>query len=119
MITLNNYETGETIRAATIAEYEASRAAAETDGGAGVIVVDGVSCFVDGEVTPPKLPRQLHAAYDWTAAAGELGELRNLAGQSLAAYCRDSAKNCTDNGDGDVSESDLVDLHDWLMQGGR
>lgn len=51
MATLNNYKTGETIRAATIAEHEASRAAAETDGGAGVIVVDGVSCYVDGEIT--------------------------------------------------------------------
>ena len=64
----------------------------------------------------PKLPKHLHAAYDWTDAASELSELRELTGESLAAYCRDSAKNCSDNGDGDVSESDLVDLHDWLAQ---
>jgi len=45
--TLRNYKTGEAIRPATEAEKIASEAAAERDGGAGVIVVDGVSCYVD------------------------------------------------------------------------
>lgn len=44
--TLMNYATGEEIREATADELAASIAAAETDGGAGVIEVDGVSCYV-------------------------------------------------------------------------
>jgi hypothetical protein len=43
---LVDYRTGETIRKASVAELRASRAAAATDGGAGVINVDGVSCYV-------------------------------------------------------------------------
>lgn len=46
MATLMNYETAEEIREATAEELAASIAAAETDGGAGVIEVDGVSCYV-------------------------------------------------------------------------
>ena len=45
--TLRNYKTGEAIRPATEAEKIASESAAERDGGSGVIVVDGVSCYVD------------------------------------------------------------------------
>jgi hypothetical protein len=45
--TLNNYKTGEVIRPATADEAQASAAAAERDGGAGVIEVDGVACFVE------------------------------------------------------------------------
>ena len=41
------YSTGTTVRAATESERAASIAAAEHDGGAGVIIVDGVSCYVD------------------------------------------------------------------------
>ena len=44
---LHNYTTGEFIRIATAGEQAASIAAAETDGGSGVIVVDGVSCYVE------------------------------------------------------------------------
>lgn len=44
--TLTNYETGEAIRPATAEELAASIEAAKTDGGAGVIEVDGVSCYV-------------------------------------------------------------------------
>jgi len=40
------YSTGATVRAATEAERDASIAAAEHDGGSGVIIVDGVSCYV-------------------------------------------------------------------------
>jgi len=45
--TLKNYATGQTIRPATQAEQRASAQAAESDGGAGVIVVDGVACYVE------------------------------------------------------------------------
>lgn len=44
--TLCNYRTGDAIRAATAAEREESMSAAASDGGAGVIVVEGVSCYV-------------------------------------------------------------------------
>jgi len=43
---LIDYRTDEFIRKATQAEYEASVDAAEHDGGAGVIEVDGRSCYV-------------------------------------------------------------------------
>ena len=43
--TLYDYKTGEAIRSATAAELAASIKAAKTDGGAGVIVVDGRSCY--------------------------------------------------------------------------
>lgn len=43
---LINYRTNEIIRAATDAEAEASIEQAEHDGGAGVIDVDGVPCYV-------------------------------------------------------------------------
>lgn len=45
--TLRNYKTGTVIRPATTEEAEASRKAAERDGGTGVIEVDGVSCYVE------------------------------------------------------------------------
>jgi len=43
---LMSYSTASYIRPATEAERDASRAAADHDGGAGVIDVDGVSCYV-------------------------------------------------------------------------
>jgi hypothetical protein len=43
---LHNYATGAYLRPATVAERDASAAAAEVDGGAGVILVGGVSCYV-------------------------------------------------------------------------
>jgi hypothetical protein len=46
---LCSYETGETLRRATIPEQAASRAAARTDGGRGVFLVDGVKCYVEDE----------------------------------------------------------------------
>ena len=45
---LCSYQTGEGIRRATREELIASLAAASRDGGAGVIVVDGRSCYVEG-----------------------------------------------------------------------
>lgn len=44
--TLRDYQTGEAIRPATLAELAASIEATRDDGGAGVIVVDGRSCYV-------------------------------------------------------------------------
>lgn len=43
---LVDYRTNETIRAATTEEQEESREQAKRDGGAGVISVDGRSCYV-------------------------------------------------------------------------
>jgi len=47
---LCNYTTGNVIRTATATEYRASLEAARVDGGAGVIEVDGESCYVEGDV---------------------------------------------------------------------
>jgi len=44
--TLYDYKNGEPIRPATATETAASYEAARYDGGAGVIEVDGVSCYV-------------------------------------------------------------------------
>ena len=46
---LHNYETGEFIRPATTDELRLSIDASTRDGGAGVITVDGVRCYVIGE----------------------------------------------------------------------
>ncbi len=43
---LHDYKTGDCIRAATAGELAASIDAAKTDGGAGVIAVEGRSCYV-------------------------------------------------------------------------
>lgn len=64
--------------------------------------------------TKKKLPADLHDAYAWTEAAGELGELSKLTGDDLTRYCAESAANCVSNGDGSVTEEDLESLHDWL-----
>ncbi len=45
--TLRNYQTGDVIRPATAEERAASIAASELDGGAGVIEIGGLSCYVD------------------------------------------------------------------------
>jgi hypothetical protein len=44
---LRDYETGSYLRPATEAEQKASRDAAESDGGAGVIEVGGRGCYVE------------------------------------------------------------------------
>ena len=66
-----------------------------------------------------KLPEELHDAYEWTRAAGELDELRDLSGEALDAYCKESEENCRENGDGSVTASDLDSLHAWLIAHGR
>lgn len=52
MATLNTYDTNEIIREATEAERAASAKAAQIDGGAGVITIDGERCFVQEEESP-------------------------------------------------------------------
>lgn len=49
MANLRNYGTAEVIREATLEEMALSVEAAEMDGGAGVIDVEGTSCYVDGD----------------------------------------------------------------------
>jgi hypothetical protein len=44
---LRDYNTGSYLRPATAGEQKASRDAAESDGGAGVIEIDGQSCYVE------------------------------------------------------------------------
>jgi hypothetical protein len=44
---LMRYSDATTIRAATADELEASIDAARRDGGAGVIIVDGIRCYVE------------------------------------------------------------------------
>ena len=46
MRTLVNYQTGDEIRQATTEEEAESIEAATQDGGAGVIEVDGIKCYV-------------------------------------------------------------------------
>lgn len=46
MATLHDYRTGEVLREAAADELAASIDAAERDGGAGVIEVDGRTCYV-------------------------------------------------------------------------
>lgn len=47
---LHNYETGNFIRMATLQELKDSIDASHRDGHIGVITVDGVSCYVTGEI---------------------------------------------------------------------
>jgi hypothetical protein len=63
------------------------------------------------------LPNDLRAAYAWTAAAGELGQLSELRGDDLEAYVLDSAENAREHGDDEVLSSDLRELADWLRSG--
>lgn len=59
-------------------------------------------------------PAHLAPAYRWTDAAGELAELARLRDGPLATYASDSASNAREHGVHDVSESDLLDLAEWL-----
>lgn len=69
-MTLTDYNTAETVRAATIEEWAQSILAAERDGGAGVIRVDGISVYVEGE--PSDLVERIEALATEAAAAGDL-----------------------------------------------
>jgi len=44
---LCNYQTGSDMRRATVAEASESIRAAADDGGCGVIIIDGIACYVD------------------------------------------------------------------------
>jgi hypothetical protein len=48
-MTLTDYYTAAAIRPATIEEWAESTAAAKRDGGAGAILVDGVTVYVQGD----------------------------------------------------------------------
>ena len=43
---LHDYQTGDALRLATEDELRSSISAAQEDGGAGVIIIDGRACFV-------------------------------------------------------------------------
>ena len=67
------------------------------------------------------LPAGLHAAYNWTEAAGELDELRLLADwpAALASYATASAENAAEadsdlGTEPDVFVADIVALSEWL-----
>ena len=69
----------------------------------------------------PHLPKALHAAYNWTEAAGELDELRLLADWpgALASYATASAENAAEadldlGTEPDVFVADIVALSEWL-----
>ena len=61
------------------------------------------------------LPKHLHAAYDWTAAAGELEKLSGLHDRRLASYARESEANARQNDVTDVHASDIKELATWLQ----
>ena len=66
----------------------------------------------------PHCPKHLHAAYEWTEAAGELLELRDATGDALLAYCRESADNSREHAlhpHDVVTADELEALHDWLV----
>ena len=67
------------------------------------------------------LPQALHAAYDWTDAAGELDELRSLAEWpgALAMYATASEENAAEadldlGTEPNVFATDIVALAEWL-----
>ena len=67
------------------------------------------------------LPQALHAAYEWTEAAGELDELRLLADWpgALASYATASAENAAEadldlGTEPDVFAANIVALSEWL-----
>ena len=60
------------------------------------------------------LPSHLHVAYDWTAAAGELEELRTT--RAWRRYARESVANADAHDQQDVTESDLLALRAWLRE---
>jgi hypothetical protein len=96
--TLVNYQTNETIRAATREEMIRSIEQAKRDGGAGVISVDGVSCFVLGgsprrQSIGAKLPDATPTNYERAEAMAH--RYRNLAERegSRHAACRQIAED--------------------------
>lgn len=60
------------------------------------------------------LPVDLHDAYAWTEAAGELETLASLTGEELVEYAIESAHNAWDHGEHDVFPLHLRDLATWL-----
>lgn len=66
---LHNYETGDFIRVAILDEYKLSVAASKIDGGAGVITVDGVRCYVEGEPDTTEATETTETAANGAASA--------------------------------------------------
>jgi hypothetical protein len=68
-------------------------------------------------MTATALPKHLCTAYDWTAAAGELNELRGLSGDELDRYVIESVQNhdAESEHEGGLTASDLLELRDWLV----
>lgn len=85
MANLISYDTNEILRAATEAEAVLSAEASRLDGGAGVIKVDGVRCYVEIDAVPAHTIRALR---DEAAAAGDASLVevceRALAGDGVA-----------------------------------
>lgn len=63
-----------------------------------------------------KLPESLFAAFEWTAAAAELAELRDATGPALDAYVAASVANARQHDTSDVDGGDLRDLAEWLRE---
>ena len=59
---LMRYSDATKIRPATLEEWRASTDAARSDGGAGVITVDGVDCYAEGENMNANEHRNTHTA---------------------------------------------------------
>ena len=72
---LHNYETGDFIRTATTEELKRSIDAATRDGGAGVITVDGVRCYVEGE---PEHQMNVVTRREWIEVMGEGTDAQKL-----------------------------------------
>lgn len=78
-------------------------------------------------ITKTKLPRRLHAAYDWVDAAGELDEIRRMAYTSadLEQYCKDAAANWLehhvpgDDDDVEITAPDVMELWQWITKEDR
>ena len=69
------------------------------------------------------LPLDLHTAYAWTDAAGELEELRDLCGDDLDEYLFASALNYAEaqlddprQWPDDMGQDDLLRLRAWLQR---
>jgi len=60
------------------------------------------------------LPVDLHDAYAWTEAAGELETLATLTGDALHAYAYESVQNAGEHGISGIYMGDLHDLATWL-----
>lgn len=63
-----------------------------------------------------ELPTHLHIAHSWTAAAGELDELRGMSDSDAEAYATEAAANYAEHDESDeaLDDCDILLLRDWL-----